>query len=424
MTDSGNPPQDISPFLDLDAYIALPRVSGLTLSPDGTRLITSVAVLDPTKTRYVTALWEVDPAGQRPARRLTRSAKGEAGAAFLPDGSVAFISARPDPDAKDSDDENAALWQLPADGGESRVIATRPGGISGVVVAAAAGTILVTSATLPGADSRNDDEKRRKDRKDRKISAMLHESYPVRYWDHDMGPDLPRLFVGPSPVEGTADQQSERVELRDISPDAGRALAFGDMTYDITRDGDTVVSTWALPEPGGSRDGLVSIDVATGSRTIVLGDSDHEYSEPRLSPDGATVAVLTTRRAQAGEAPDTWLALLDLNTGESRALTTQWDRWPSRPVWTPDGSALIVSADEQGSSPLFRIEVATGAVLRLTGDRGAYTDPQVSPDGAYVYALRSGSTLRRLRCGWTRPPRTSSRWSCTARPRRRRCRAR
>ncbi len=89
MTDSGTPQQGPSPFHDLEAYIAVPRVGGLALSPDGTRLITSVATLDPKKTRYVNALWEVDPAGQRAPRRLTRSAKGESGAAFLPDGSLA-----------------------------------------------------------------------------------------------------------------------------------------------------------------------------------------------------------------------------------------------------------------------------------------------------------------------------------------------
>ena len=38
------------PFDDLDAYLALPRLSGLTLSPDGSRLVTSVATLDPERT--------------------------------------------------------------------------------------------------------------------------------------------------------------------------------------------------------------------------------------------------------------------------------------------------------------------------------------------------------------------------------------
>ena len=70
------------PFLDLDAYVALPRVSGLRLSPDGRRLVVGVGMPDRTTTRYVTSLWEVDPDGDRPARRLTRSGKGESAAAF------------------------------------------------------------------------------------------------------------------------------------------------------------------------------------------------------------------------------------------------------------------------------------------------------------------------------------------------------
>src|SRR6476659_1173373 len=126
-----------TPFHDLDAYIDLPRGSGLALSPDGTRLVTAVQTLNPKRTKFVTALWEVDPAGERPAHRLTRSAKGEGGAAFLPDGSLLFVSARPDPATDDDDkDDESALWLLPAAGGEARVVSSRPGGVDDVRVPA------------------------------------------------------------------------------------------------------------------------------------------------------------------------------------------------------------------------------------------------------------------------------------------------
>ena len=55
-------------FHDLDEYIALPRVSGLAVSPDGSRLVTTVAELNEKHTEYVSAVWEVDPrASVRPA---------------------------------------------------------------------------------------------------------------------------------------------------------------------------------------------------------------------------------------------------------------------------------------------------------------------------------------------------------------------
>src|ERR1041384_409543 len=101
-------------FSDLDDYVRIPRVGGLAMAPDGRRLVVGVATRDPGKNRYVTALWEVDPAGERPARRLTRSADGESGAAFMPAGDLLFVSKR--------EDEKAALWLLPADGGEAHVV--------------------------------------------------------------------------------------------------------------------------------------------------------------------------------------------------------------------------------------------------------------------------------------------------------------
>jgi dipeptidyl aminopeptidase/acylaminoacyl peptidase len=393
-----------TPFHDLDSYLALPRLSGLALSPDGTRLVTGVSVLDAKRTRYLTALWELDPSGRRPARRLTRSAKGESAPVFLPDSSLLFRSARPDPEqSTGEDDAPAALWVLPADGGEARMVARRPGGITGAVVARGTGTIVVTSPTLPGSVTGEDETRRRAERKDRKVSAILHESYPVRYWDHDLGPDQVRLLVadrpedsepagapagpGDGPVPGRSADVPGLLDLRDLTPTPGRAL--DEVSLDLTPDGDTVVCTWLQPEPGDRRSCLASVDVATGKHTVLLDDPELEFSDPRVSPDGTRVALRVFHRPTPETPPTLHLGLLDLADGTLGALATGWDRWPGRPVWTPDGSALLVCADAQGTVPVFRVDVATGSVHRLTGDHGAYGDLVVSPDGAWAYALRS-----------------------------------
>jgi len=148
-----------TPFHDLGAFVALPRCTGLVLSPDGTRLVTSVATPDPDGTRYRSALWEVDPAGVRPARRLTRGDPGEGDAVFTPGGDLLFLSARPVPGV--DDDPPASLWRLPAPGGEAEPIGTRPGGLGGPVVARDAGTVVCASATLPSAVTAGDDAARR-----------------------------------------------------------------------------------------------------------------------------------------------------------------------------------------------------------------------------------------------------------------------
>ncbi|HEX2298091.1 MAG TPA: prolyl oligopeptidase family serine peptidase, partial [Pseudonocardiaceae bacterium] len=292
-----------------------------------------------------------------------------------------------DPEAKpkeagSGETEPAALWLLPRDGGEARVVGTRPGGVRSPVVAAEAGTVLVTSMTMPGAITGEDDEQRRAARKDKKISAVLHSGYPVRYWDHDLGPDQPRLLAATPPAGDGA------VQWTDLTPAPGAALQ--ETSADISSDGSTVVTSWQVAEPhGSSRSTLITIDLAGGEQRTLADDPDFEFEHPRISPDGHSVAVIRTTRPTPAEAPHIELVVLPLTGGEPLVLTNGWDRWPTGLRWTPDSSALIVLADEHGGAPLFRITVPDGTVTRLTGDHGAYTDPQVAPDGRHVYALRA-----------------------------------
>jgi len=69
-------------FDNLDDYLALPRVAGLAVSADGSRVVTTVAELNDKRTDYVSAILEVDPSGEEPARRLTRGSNGDSAPAF------------------------------------------------------------------------------------------------------------------------------------------------------------------------------------------------------------------------------------------------------------------------------------------------------------------------------------------------------
>src|ERR671920_2176797 len=85
---------------------------------------------------------------------------------------------------------------------------------------------------------------------------------------------------------------------------------------------------------------------------------------------------------------DYTLLLVDAREGTVRELTPGFDRWPSAPQFSADGTAVFFLADEDGRHAVFRVELDGGAPVRLTAD-GAYSDLQVARDGSALFALRS-----------------------------------
>ncbi len=429
-TTPSTPSTPSTPFHELSDFVAMPRVGALRLAPDGTWLAAAVQTLSADKKKYLTSIWRIDAQGG-PARRLTRSAEGEGSPRFLPDGSLLFTSRRPDPAGKktgsndgDSGDV-AALWLLPAAGGEPRVVAALPGGVTAAEVASDAGGIVVGASVLPASgngDSAADDARLRQERKDAGITAILHESEPVRSWDHDLGPDQPRLFaVDPGQVQeteigwaggdkesrlahdtGMAQEGTERAahpaRLRDLTPEPGRAL--DGEAFELTPDGTSVVTGWWHWDPAGeSHCELVMIDVASGKRRVLLSVPEFDFSSPRVSPDGRFIVCQRERHATAGRPVDLTLVLLDVDGPDAdgsstggepgRDLLPGWDRWPQEPAWSHDSRALYFAADDGGRRPVFRLDAVTGEVTRVTADDGAYTDLNPGPDGRYLYALRA-----------------------------------
>jgi dipeptidyl aminopeptidase/acylaminoacyl peptidase len=359
--------------LSLDGFAAIPRVGGLLLSPDGRRLVMPVQALAPDGTRFVTSLWGMPADGSAPARRLTFSERGESQAAFLPDGTLAFASARPDPTLA-KDEAAGRVWLLPAGGGEAHAVLSVPGGVEGLVAAAEAPALAIKAPLFVDVAELEPDADKAKRRKEAGVSAMLLEGHPIRFWDHDLGPRQARLLR-------LADVETGG-QPENLTPDAG--VAVHDAEFALTPDGRTLVTTW-LQSPGGvdHEVELVAID-PKGCRR--LAPAGFDYHAPAVSPDGRRVAAVRVRRGRPDLAPDQTLWLQDLE-GEGRDLTPDLDLWPGSPVWSHDGSAIYFTADERGRTPVYRVDVESGRRARLTGE-GSFGALCPAPDGS-VYALRT-----------------------------------
>ncbi len=368
----------------IDAMLRLPRLASLRLSPDGRRLVVSVGGVAPDGTKMTSSLWQVDPADKAPARRLTRSVAGEgAGIAFLPDGALLFESARPDPDAKpDPDKKVNALWALPAEGGEARLLVAPEGGVCGIAVARDTHALVFGANVQRGARDFEGDTERTKARKDAGVEALLFEDYPIRHWDHYLGPRLRRLYAA------TVPEGEERIEgSRDLDEDV-TGFTFDESDADISPDGSFVVAVkrvfHSFPE---TLDDLVRYDTATGERRP-LTHGDAAYGMPMISPDGKSVAAIRFTYATPAEAERMTLVLIDADTGAQRTLAAATDRRPDHLVWGADASTLFFTADDEGLHSAYRVDLPDGTVTRLTA-AGAVSDLCPTPDGATIYALQS-----------------------------------
>ena len=362
----------MTPFDDLGTFAALPRLTALALSIDGTRLVVTVQEPDAKGARYAAALWELDLAGEAAATRLTHSDKGESGAAFLPDGSLLFTSTRPDPGG---DEDDAALWQLPPHG-EPSVRARRAGGLGAPVVARSSGHVVLSGSRLVRSDDA-DDAERRKTRKDRKISAIMHAGMPIRYWDHELGAESTRLLVL-APGES---------EPRDLAPHA--ELQLTEAEWSISADGAMVATTWREPAAGGlCPSSVVTVEVGSGTpRTLLAADADRQYGGVRISPDGARVAALRMFEARFDRPFHDELVIAALE-GEPVAVDLG-DLYPNEWTWAPDSQRLFVAGDLHGRGAVVVVDPATGFVEQRLANDASYSSLCVAPGGEVVYALRS-----------------------------------
>ncbi len=377
-------------FTSLDDFLATPRLTSLSLSLDGSRLFTTVSTLAPDRKRYVSSIWELDQTGESAAHRLTRSSEGETTLAPAPNGELLFSSKRPwsgkSADDKHDEDDQPAVWSLPKVG-EPRQIASRPGGIAGIAVARESGTVVVASPTLPGASDADADAAARKARRDADVNAVLHESSPIRFWDQDLGPTELRLLAATEPLGPGDDAASEdsRLVLRDLTPTPGRAL--DEQAFVVTPDGSHVVTGWVVQDtPGFSRSMILAIDVASGEQRTIVSEPHVNYEHPRVSPDGRWIACLRLFEGTYDDEPSTSLWLVPFDGGEGRDLLPNDELWPTDLQWSPDSSALFFAADQQGHGPVFRIDIESGDLTRLTA-RGHHTSLAVHPSGDAIFAL-------------------------------------
>ena len=126
---------------------------------------------------------------------------------------------------------------------------------------------------------------------------------------------------------------------------------------------------------------------AEGKQRTQLTENAGNNTSPAMSPDGKTIAFVSTRDGQ----PHVWL----MDALGARAQRATAGKQDVSPIFTPDGQWIIYRSYVTGNPNLFKLPVAGGAPLRLTEIISFV--PAISPDGKTIACVQRPIALARVR---------------------------
>ena len=119
---------------------------------------------------------------------------------------------------------------------------------------------------------------------------------------------------------------------------------------------------------GGISD-LYLLDLAAGTVRQLTNDRNADI-QPAWSPDGKTIAFATDRGPTTDFTKLVFsplqLATIDVATGQVSVFSPFTQGKEINPQYSPDGKSLFFIADQDGFSDIYRLELASGAVSRVT----------------------------------------------------------
>ncbi len=146
------------------------------------------------------------------------------------------------------------------------------------------------------------------------------------------------------------------------SPDS-RQLVFTDVRSDL----------FFIPRPDFEHgDTAFSIDDAT-----LIIRSRTQIGAPVWSPDGAYIAYQDERQ----------LYVVTTDGSATRTLISTPDATARDPAWSPDSRHIAFVVDRDGNPEIYVVDVATGALMRITNHPDHDLAPLWSPDGTRLVFL-------------------------------------
>lgn len=338
-----------SSLLTVEHLVAMKSPRDVQISPDGNWVAYVVNRNDTKKDKGFSQIWMTSADGET-TLPMTAAYANASSPRWNPDGSsLAFTGKR-----GDDKEAETQVWLLNRNGGEARQYTHVKQGVSGFSWSPD-GSRMLLSIRDPKPDEAGDREKGAGGKDSPKpwvIDRLQFKQDYVGYLDRRRTHLY--LYDGEGePVQITFGDYDDSDPQ--WSPDGNR-IAFVSKR-DADPDGNGNSDIWTVAADAGAQEHPLT-------RVTTNKGSD---ASPAWSPDGETIAYVTSVEPEKFWYATRHLAVIDAaGGGTARLLTKDYDRMVSNPEFGSRGRSIYFTAADGGSQPLMKANVRSGKLERLT----------------------------------------------------------
>jgi dipeptidyl aminopeptidase/acylaminoacyl peptidase len=355
-----------APFT-VEDMVVLKRLSDPRPSPDGRFLAFVQRDTDLGANKTHTSLWLLDlgSPGAQP-RRLTDAAGSDSSPRWASDSrTLFFLSAR---------SGSSQVWRLSLAAATAQRLTDYPLDVGALAVSPRDDVLAISMEVFPDCATLDCTRARLDARASEQASGRVYERLFVRHWDTWSNGTRSHLFTARIAASGFAGAPMD--VSHGFDADIPGKPFGGDEDFAFSPDGRSLVFSARIAgtsEPWSTNFDLYQVPVDGSAAAVNLTAANPAWDAQPVFLANGDLAWLAQDRP-GFESDRFHIMLKSARSGAVRALTAGWDRSVARLGVTPDGKALLASADERGQRLLFRVDAHSGAPTALTagGEVEAY----------------------------------------------------